>query len=66
MPEKKAGWYAVLEDPQQIAENAATSGVPALTAGERARAMAIAARIGTPNWSREETMSRPHLTPAVR
>jgi aryl-alcohol dehydrogenase-like predicted oxidoreductase len=37
---------------QQIEENVAASAVPALTPDERARALAIADTIGTPNWSR--------------
>lgn len=37
---------------QQIAENTSTSMLPALTLIERERALAIAATIGTPGWSR--------------
>lgn len=37
---------------QQIEENTGASTVPALAPDERARALAIAETIGTPNWSR--------------
>jgi aryl-alcohol dehydrogenase-like predicted oxidoreductase len=37
---------------QHIEENIGASALPALTADERARAMAIADTIGTPGWSR--------------
>ena len=37
---------------QQIEENTAASALPALTSDERAKALAIADTIGTPNWSR--------------
>jgi aryl-alcohol dehydrogenase-like predicted oxidoreductase len=37
---------------QQIEENTAASALPALAPDERARAIAIADTIGTPNWSR--------------
>jgi aryl-alcohol dehydrogenase-like predicted oxidoreductase len=37
---------------QQIAENAAAADLPALSPDERARALAIADTIGTPDWAR--------------
>jgi aryl-alcohol dehydrogenase-like predicted oxidoreductase len=37
---------------QQIEENIGASALPALAPDERARALAIAETIGTPNWSR--------------
>jgi aryl-alcohol dehydrogenase-like predicted oxidoreductase len=37
---------------QQIEENTVAADLPALSPNERAKALAIAATIGTPDWAR--------------